>query len=87
MQRYNTIAKGVAVNHAVMCKHKGAGLHLKYQKEQVKITQTMEGELLLVLDRVICATLPLRCPSFRGHCCAQMQSQTNSSNRDVWQHG
>lgn len=42
--------------NAAMCKHKGAGLHLKCQKEQVRIMQTMEGELLLVLDSVLCDT-------------------------------
>lgn len=26
--------------------------------------------------------LPLRCPGFRGHCCAQIQSQTDSSDKD-----
>lgn len=31
-QRDNTIAKGAAASHAVLCKHKGAGLHLKCQK-------------------------------------------------------
>lgn len=50
MQRYNTIAMGVAVNLAVTCKRKGAGLHLKCQKAQVRITQPTEGELLLVLE-------------------------------------
>lgn len=82
-QRDNTIAKGVAGSHAVPCKHKGAGLHLKCQKRASE-DNVGYGRRLSAGAKIEWSVqqLPLRCPSFRGHCCAQIQSKSNSSGGD-----